>query len=414
MPFSESRPCTYPNSGGVDDTTSPPPEPEERLSFGTIYRRHSKRVRALVRRFGVPERDVDDVTQNVFLAVHRALPRFDWSRRLNRWLNAITYRTARAHVMLKRNRQEKLSETAVFDPPDPASQGREGGDERRRDARDELDAILQSLSEEDRELILLCDLEELHLRDAAELLDLPISTVKPRLQRARRRFEEALHRRRVVEARRLGGAHLLPLFLLDSAALLEAGRALPRVSLAAQARGWGRLVRATATSRTARALASLVGLSPAKLVGLGSLATLVGALGGGAVVYTALHRAADSTAAQSRRETRAFNVAEPPDSLSVIPGAVAPPTLLVTPTAAPSGLGSAARPEFDRAAAERAEMALLDNARSALRSHHPETALFALDRHAREFPQGAYREERESLRREARRMLTTLTASPDP
>ena len=415
MSFFEIGPLARTNPESVDDSTSPPPDdPDERPSFGTLYRRYYRKVRASVRRFGVPERDVEDVTQSVFLAVYQSLPRFDWSRSPKPWLSTIAYRVARDHLRAGKNGKELLSVAEEFDPPDPASAEGEWGMGARRDMLGELDAVLQCLDEEDRELLLLCDVDELRQSDVAEALGLPLGTVATRLRRARRRFEEALHRRRVAEARRLGGDHLIPLFLLDPAALLEAGRALPRVSLAAQARLWGRLVRATATCRTTRALASVVGLSPAKLVGLVSLTTLLGGLGGGALVHLAWLRAVGPEAARTGGQARAVTAAETPEPPSVIEGAVAPPAILATPIASLPGPGVAARPEHDRAAAERAEMALLDSARNALRNHHPEAALAELDRHAREFPRGTYGEERESLRREARRMLPTLTPSPDP
>lgn len=79
-----------------------------------------------------------------------------------------------------------------------------------------------------------------------------------------------------------------------------------------------------------------------------------------------------------------------------------------TSLASESGLrepdaGVTARAAIDLAATEREERVLIDGARNALRNDHPAEALTVLARHARTFPQGVFQEERESLRREARR-----------
>jgi RNA polymerase sigma-70 factor (ECF subfamily) len=408
MSLFEINPVARSNPPSVDHSPSSPPDPDERPSFGTIYRRHSKKVRASVRWFGVPARDVEDVTQNVFLAVYNALPRFDWSRRMKPWLNTIAYRTARDYLNARKNRSERLSDSEEFNPSDPASEDREGRVVGRRDARNELNAILQSLDENDRELLLLSDLDELPVREIAEAQGLPEGTVATRVRRARQRFEEAFQRRRAADKRRPGGAPMLPVFLMDPSALWHAARALPDLSLAAQARIWGRVVHATARSRAARALSSLVGLAPAKLVAGAVLATMLGALGGGAAVYAALPRARQRDTAPTPSESAALAAIETVVASPVIPSAPAPLVMSATAATARASAGSDARPPRDPAAAmltDRAEMALLASARGALRDHQPERALVDLDRHAREFPQGAYKAERESLRREAARAL---------
>lgn len=231
-----------------------------------------------VRRFGVPERHADDVTQDVFLAVHRALPRFDWSQPLMPWLKTITYRIARDHRKAGKNKEE-LSFTEGFDPTDKASEDCERSLTAKRDALKELDAILQVLDDDEREVIFLCDIDECRVTDVARALGLRDSTVSTRLQRARKRFDAALGRRRAAEESRLGAACVLPVFLLDPAMLWDAARVLPDASQTVQARMWGRLLRATATTQVARALSVLGALAPAEILGVALLATSLGAVG---------------------------------------------------------------------------------------------------------------------------------------
>lgn len=395
------------NRPGVDDSASPREAAGKPLAFSTIYRWYFREVYRSVRRFGVPERHADDVTQDVFLAVHRALPRFDWSRRFMPWLKTIAYRIARDHRKAGKN-QEQLSSTEGFDPMDTASEDREGHLADKRDALKVLDAILQTLDDDEREVLLLCEIDECRVIDVAQALGVPDSTVSTRLQRARKRFDAALVRRRAAEQHRLGAARLVPLFFLDPTTLWDAARALPDVSQAAQARLWGRLVRATATNGVSGALSALVGLAPAQILGGALLTATLGAVGGGATVYTVLRRSNDTVSravASAQPVVAAPQAPSPPLVVSVV---IAPPPPTPPPiTTSPDERHAHARAPapLDPTIAGRKEMVLIDSARNALRSHHPEEALEVLTRHAQRFPRGVYQEERESLLREARRAL---------
>ncbi len=384
------------------------------MAFPTIYRWYFRDVYRSVRRFGVAHRHADDVTQDVFLAVHRALPRFDWSRRFLPWLKTIAYRIARDHRKARKN-LEQLSTTEGFDPIDTTSEDREGRLAEKRDALKEFDAILQTLDDDERQVLLMCEIDECRVIDVAQALGLPDSTVSTRLQRARKRFDAALVRRRAAEEHRLGAAHLCPLFLLDPTTLLDAARTLPELSHAVQARLWGRLVRATATNGAPSALSALVGLAPAQIIGGALLVTTLGAMGGGAAVYTILRpkRAAVSVAVGDALPT----VAAPP---APSPPPPLPSPVIAEPSATTShsakshpasNADAKAHAPIDAAAAGREEMVLIDSARNALRTRHPHEALDVLARHAQKFPKGIYQEERESLRQEARRALTETKAS---
>ena len=405
MSISELAPLARSNPTGVDDSAQLPPPSGEPIPFAVIYRRYFRDVSRSVRRFGVVERHADDVTQDVFLAVHRALPRFDWSQSLMPWLKTITYRTARDHRKAGKNKEE-LSPTEGFDPADIASENHERRLAGKRDALKEFDAIMQTLDEDEREVIFLCDIDECRVTDVASALGLRDSTVSTRLQRARKRFDAALGRRRAAEERRLGAACVLPVFLLDPAMLWDAARLLPDASQTVQARIWGRLLRATATNQVARALSVLGALAPAEILGVALVATSLGAVGGGGAVYALLRRPHDTTMVTASANRPADLLAQAPTS----PSAEAPmlgPSATISSASAGSlrepDAGPTAHAATEPAASEREERALIDGARNALRSDHPAEALTVLARHARTFPHGVFQEERESLRREARR-----------
>ncbi|TAG56348.1 MAG: sigma-70 family RNA polymerase sigma factor [Cytophagales bacterium] len=57
---------------------------------------------------------------------------------------------------------------------------------------DEMTKALQSLQEEFREIIILCDLEDLKYEEIAQILDIPVGTVRSRLHRARHALKEKI------------------------------------------------------------------------------------------------------------------------------------------------------------------------------------------------------------------------------
>lgn len=146
-----------------------------------------------------------------------------------------------------------------------------------------------------------------------------------------------------VTVKRDGRGHALPLFLLTPTAHWKAARAAPDVSLAAQARGWGRLMRATATNRVTRALASWVGLAPAKLVGAVALAATMGAAFG-AALHAALSPTRDVGSAHTSGERQAWATSDTPPPFAMIQGTAATPVDSVTAMTSAASPGHSARP----------------------------------------------------------------------
>jgi hypothetical protein len=83
------------------------------LTFSYIFRTHAAYVLGLMRRLGVSAHDAEDVAQEVFLAVHAALPHFERRSKLKTWLCAICL-----HKVQDYRRQEyRRRETVSADPP---------------------------------------------------------------------------------------------------------------------------------------------------------------------------------------------------------------------------------------------------------------------------------------------------------
>ena len=167
-------------------------------SFAEIYEAHVRFVWRTLRRLGVPDKDCDDATQDVFVVVHRRLHEFLPQAPLKHWLFRITSRIARDHRRSGRRknpREHGLTPVEGGEVEDPEQQSPADAAERSAAAR-LICNLLQELDETKREVFILAELEQLTAPEIAQALDQPLNTVYSRLRRARLEFEEALTRYR--------------------------------------------------------------------------------------------------------------------------------------------------------------------------------------------------------------------------
>jgi RNA polymerase sigma-70 factor (ECF subfamily) len=168
-------------------------------SFREIYDAHADMVLRTLRRHRVPSAHVEDVAQEVFLSVHRGLAHFEARASLRTWV----YRIARNAALNHRRDHRREDGAIALEEDDHAVQT---ADPERAvqasEARNELEAILSTLDEERREVLVLTELEGFTAPEIAELARIPVNTVYSRLRLARVDFEQALARRRA----RLDGA----------------------------------------------------------------------------------------------------------------------------------------------------------------------------------------------------------------
>jgi RNA polymerase sigma-70 factor (ECF subfamily) len=162
------------------------------IAFRTVFEAESAFVWNLLRRFGVPPRDLEDVTHDVFMTVYRRFDDYDRARPVRPWLFGIAYRVAARYRELARNQREVLDEPP--EPPDDAPRA----DEQliAREARETLDKILDTLDLDRRAVFVLHDIEGCTMPDIAAALAVPLNTAYSRLRLAREQVKTALHRLR--------------------------------------------------------------------------------------------------------------------------------------------------------------------------------------------------------------------------
>jgi RNA polymerase sigma-70 factor (ECF subfamily) len=156
--------------------------------FADVYRSHFRFVWRTLGMLGVREADLLDMTQNVFVVVHRQLGGFEGRSELTTWLFSICRLVVRDYRRSAKFRREILvdaSELSGLIADAATQQHRLDSDDLRRI----LEAVLDRLPEKLREAFVLFELEEMSGEEIARLLDLPIGTVRSRLRLARAAFQ---------------------------------------------------------------------------------------------------------------------------------------------------------------------------------------------------------------------------------
>ena len=145
---------------------------------------------------GVRAADREDVAQEVFLRAFRHLGGFHRGRSFGGWIYRISVNAA--HDYRRRARRRIREQPAEEDQLDVARVGTgkdpEGWDER-IDRRRRLEEALGVLSERERAVFVLCEMEGLAGGEVARALGISGVTVRRHLGRARRRLQTALDER---------------------------------------------------------------------------------------------------------------------------------------------------------------------------------------------------------------------------
>lgn len=170
---------------------------EDLGDFRDLYRRHADFVWRSLRRLGVHENSLDDLTQEVFLIAFRELPHFEHRSRFTTWLYGIAYNLSRTFIRNAARFPSEPVTDALSEPSAPSPQDALA----RREAVTTLYAVLDALEPQRRAVFVMAELEQLTAPEIAEITGAPLNTVYTRLRLARREFEGALARFKARETR---------------------------------------------------------------------------------------------------------------------------------------------------------------------------------------------------------------------
>ena len=164
--------------------------------FAAVFAEYERPIYNYLLRMTQNQVEAEDLTQETFIRVHRSLPTFRGDSSLSTWLYRIATNVSLDHF--RRGTTQKAKITLTFEEAKP---GGEWADEvpaspEQRAAQSEMSAcverFIQRLPPDYRAALVLHDLQGLKNREIAEALDIPLSTVKIRLHRARKMLRESL------------------------------------------------------------------------------------------------------------------------------------------------------------------------------------------------------------------------------
>ena len=167
-------------------------------AFGELVRRHQDRLFNTVFRLVDSAEDAQDVVQEAFLHAYQSLDRFKGDSQFFTWLYRIAVNSA---ISLKRKQRatvrlhaDREGQGSVAEPPDMSEFSQPHQALERVDEEQRIQAALNRLSPEHRAVLILKDLEEQKYETMAEILQVPIGTIRSRLHRARLELREVLEK----------------------------------------------------------------------------------------------------------------------------------------------------------------------------------------------------------------------------
>ncbi len=171
----------------------------EAEAFGELVRRFQRELYSYLRRYLGNEALAEDVFQSTFLQVYQKAEQFDSGRKVRPWLYAIATHQAidalrrqnrRASVSLDQITSTTEGETGTWLDTFAATEREPLAGMELTEQRERVRAALEELPEHLKITVILAYYQELKYRDIAEILKIPVGTVKSRLHAALRKLHD--------------------------------------------------------------------------------------------------------------------------------------------------------------------------------------------------------------------------------
>jgi RNA polymerase sigma-70 factor (ECF subfamily) len=159
---------------------APPP------TFRRIWSDHGPYVGRALRHLGVRDADLDDALQEVFIVVHRRLPELRDADALRSWLYGIALRIAMASRRRSKQRAAREGEVADYESIAHSESGASSVE-----TQQTANALLERLDDDRRAVFVLYHVEQMSMREVAEIVGAPLQTCYSRLRAAHRVLEDA-------------------------------------------------------------------------------------------------------------------------------------------------------------------------------------------------------------------------------
>ncbi|MEM9509554.1 MAG: sigma-70 family RNA polymerase sigma factor [Cyanobacteria bacterium P01_E01_bin.35] len=196
--------CEQASASETESETGAPSEQEliwlcqqgDRAGFRLLYQRYQQRVRSTLYQL-CGSASLDDLVQEVFLKAWKGLPKLRTPKYFSTWLYRISWNVATDQRRKLARIKEKISINENSWEKEPQIPGKlidvqDSPNLMHLHYRDIVQRGLSNLSFEHRAVLVLHDLEDLPQKQVAEILNVPVGTVKSRLFHARNSLKKFL------------------------------------------------------------------------------------------------------------------------------------------------------------------------------------------------------------------------------
>ena len=172
----------------------------DEAAYRELVRRYQRAVYSVAFRMVRSAEDAEDLTQETFVRVFKALDRYDPARPFQAWLFTITSRLSIDHIRRRRMKTVPLFRSEPGSEEEHAVELEDQGllpdqlavhSEEERGVRD----LIDTLPPHYRIVVLLRHQQDLSYEEIAQALNLPLGTVKARIHRAREILKQRLEER---------------------------------------------------------------------------------------------------------------------------------------------------------------------------------------------------------------------------
>jgi RNA polymerase sigma-70 factor (ECF subfamily) len=164
-------------------------------AYNEIVQAYRKRILGTIFRLIGRAEDVEDVGQEVFVRLYFSLDQLRTVEVFEPWLYRLTVNAAYDYLRkLRRTRSVRMADLSLeqLSAADAAESGKQLSEERhRKDIREMMNLLLDQVSEEDRLLLTLKEIEGLSLKELSKVYKVNENALKVRLFRARQRVLRA-------------------------------------------------------------------------------------------------------------------------------------------------------------------------------------------------------------------------------
>ena len=180
----------------------------DQVAWDTIVKQNWRKVFNVAYKFVGKHEEAEDLTQDIFLKIFKALATFDRRANFQTWIVSISRNLCIDHYRSVRKERQTIAREVDTNDLQPASSDRTPyAAAEHQDLRETLRQALQVLPPTLRTAVVLRDLQELSYQEIADKLELPEGTVKSRINRGRLELARQIKRmqdKQPVSRRRRG------------------------------------------------------------------------------------------------------------------------------------------------------------------------------------------------------------------